>query len=126
MARRYREQFPDDFASSTQSEPPIDPMRLLADGRDFPRQAAAIAVRLGEPNCVLVRLFCLLTRAALAGSPNPTSKELARLLGTTPGYVDKMRLVLRRRLRELKQTGTTEWDVPPDEPPSSSSKGESE
>ena len=126
MARRYREQFPGDFASSTQSEPPLDPVRLLADGRDFPRQAAVIAAHLGEPDSVLVRLFWVLTLSALTGWPDTTSKELARLLGTTPGYVDKMRLVLRRRLRELKQTGTTEWDVPPDEPPSPSSNGESE
>jgi len=126
MARRYRVQFPDDFASSTQSEPPLDPMRLLADGRDFPRQAAVIAAHLGEPDSVLVRLFWLLTLSALTGWPDTTSKELARLLGTTPGYVDKMRLVLRRRLRELKATGTTEWDVPRDEPPNSLSNGERE
>jgi DNA-directed RNA polymerase specialized sigma24 family protein len=126
MARRYRQRFPGDFPSSTQSEPPLDPVRLLADGRDFPRQAAVIAAHLGERDSVLVRLFWFLTLSALTGSPDTTSKELALLLGTTPGYVDKMKLILRRRLREMKQTGTTEWDVPPDEPPSSSSNGESE
>ena len=126
LADRLPKQFPDDFASSTMSEPPLDPVRLLANGRDFPRQATVIAAHLGEPDSVLVRLFWFLTLSALTGWPDTTSKELAPLLGTTPGYVDKMRLVLRRRLRELKQTGTTEWDVPPDEPPSSSSNGESE
>jgi DNA-directed RNA polymerase specialized sigma24 family protein len=126
IARRYWEQFPGDFASSTQSEPPLEPLRLLADGRDFPRQATVVAAHLGERDSVLVQLFWLLTQSALTGSPDTTSKELARLLETTPGYVDKMRLVLRRRLRELKQTGTTEWDVPPDEPPSPSSNWESE
>ena len=125
LADRLREQFPEDFTRSTMSEPPADAVRLLADGRDFPRQAAVIAAHLGERESVLVRLFWLLTLSALTGWPDRTSKELARLLGTTPGYVDKMRLVLRRRLRELKQTGTTEWDVPPDAPPSSSSNGES-
>jgi DNA-directed RNA polymerase specialized sigma24 family protein len=126
LADRLREQFPDDFTQSTMSEPPLDPVRLLADGRDFPLQAAAIATHLGDPVSVLVRLFWLLTRSALTGWPETSSKELARLLGTTPGYVDKMRLVLRRRLRELKQAGMTELDVPPDEPPCSSSNGESE
>jgi DNA-directed RNA polymerase specialized sigma24 family protein len=126
LADRLRKQFPEDFTRSTMSEPPLDPVRLLADGRDFPRQATIIAAHLGEPDSSLVRLFWLLTLSALTGWPDTTSKELARLLRTTPGYVDKMRLVLRRRLRELKQTGTTEWDVPPDEPPNSSSNGESE
>ena len=126
LAERLRTQFPEDFTRSTMSEPPLDPVRLLADGRDFPRQASVIAAHLGEPDSIIVRLFCLLTLAALTGCPDTTSKKLARLLGTTPGYIDKMRLVLRRRLRELKQTGTTEWDVPPDEPPSPSSNGESE
>jgi DNA-directed RNA polymerase specialized sigma24 family protein len=120
IAGSKQKQFPKDLVSSTMSEPPLDPMRLLADGRDFPRQAAVIAAHLGERDSVLVRLFWFLTLSALTGSPDTTSKELARLLGTTPGYVDKMKLILRRRLRELKQTGTTDWDVPPDKPPRSS------
>jgi DNA-directed RNA polymerase specialized sigma24 family protein len=126
IASSKQKQFPKDLVSSTMSEPPLDPVRLLADGRDFPRQAAAIAAHLGERDSVLVRLFWFLTLSTLTGWPDTTSKELAGLLGTTPGYVDKMRLVLRRRLRELKATGATEWDVPPDEPPSPSSNGESE
>jgi hypothetical protein len=61
-------------------------------------------------------MYWLLVESSLTGWPGTSSKELAQELGTTAEYIYKMRLVLRRRLRELKRLGETEWDIRPAAP----------
>jgi len=109
-----RERFARDMAAAVHGESPHTPERLLADKHDAPKIIAALVAKLGKPGSIVVGLFRLQLEAAAQGLPMPSSAEAARALGTTPGFIDKARLIMRRRVRELRRAGRIDLDDPDD------------